>query len=279
MEINILNMESDDAKLLFPDIVCGIICKPSTSVFAAVEENEILAAAVVSAENAFIHFTINYIYLRQDQPVEVLTELMDSVEQQCSKNGETAIAVKLIGSYNEWASIHQFLIDDSYMPVSFEGQIISYPISKILHSNFAGKREQLASMMKNVHFYNDLNKAQIVQLKDCLKNEFMGNQFTIPDLVFGRYYVVDGELMGYMDASELAPNLIWVSDLYVKRHEKTKYAFALMLAALLDSLSAFMAEDTSVCICTYSGTLKAAFASVFGEPEYDYHILEYCKKL
>ena len=280
MLISKIDLTEDQKNTLLPASVRGLLKKRDTTVYAALENEDILALVViVVAETGMARHCIRYLNVYNDTAIEVLKTLLEEIENSYVKNGEKMLAVKIIDDISDHQAIQDFLIDYNYKPLQLKGRFLMYNFKDIVETDFFKQVENMDAIKNYVKFYRQMDRDQIVKLWDTLKKSDTSLDFETPDLVFGRFLVINGEIKGYMDIREVYPGVLMLYDTYVEKCKETKNAIPLMLGSVVQLSQAMMPENSVIILPLYSESLYKGVKLVFGEAVIEQGIFEYAKMI
>lgn len=280
MIVSQINLSEEQEKTLLPPGVRGLLKKNDTTVFAVLDRKDILALAVVTtAEAGLAKYCIRYLRLYDESFIEVIGSILEEIENACRQNGSKLLAVRIIEDSSAHKQANYMLIKHDYTPVQLNGKFLIYSFSDIVETEFFKKVENFEIVKKCVKFYRQIDKKQLVDLRDKLKESDANSNFEKPDLIFGRFFVMDGEIKGYMDMREIYPGILMLYDVYVEKSKKAKNAFPMMLASVIQLTQAMMPKDTIIMLPLYAEHLYKGFKTVFGDPVVEQGIYEYVKNI
>lgn len=280
MNVARVNLTEEQAKYLLPGRIQGMLKVPSTNVFAVMDGDRIAALAVVLAsDNVMASFSIGYIRAEEGYGADELKMLLDYIEKVLKDNGERLVTARLIGDADEIVELHNSMEEAQYTALQLDGRHVMYYVQDIKETEFAQMLDRTEALTASVYSFNELDKKQITVFAEKMKKSALHKDFKIPDLVFGRFFVVGGEIKGFMDITEEAPGVLLLSDYYIEKDPKAKYALPAMIASMLKVIDAFMPDDAALYIQIYKDDVYQNFKNVFGEAEVDQVIFEYAKKL
>lgn len=264
-----------------PARVIGMINKPNSILVGAYEENMLVGIAVVIVTEGQVKYTISYLaaYAAYEADKdEIILNILMYVEEMCIQAGENFVAVRLIAEAYELYDFDSILIDCGYSVVSRDGKYMMYYFQKIKETAFANSVCQNEAVKKYVYAQNEVDESLLKPFREK-QREHERDVLDDPDLVFGRYYVVDGVIRGYVDVREIADGILVLKDAFVEKHPSTKMALVHMLAVMVNTSLAFLPEDAVLYLYYQSEILREIFLKVFGEAEIDNVVYEYGKVL
>lgn len=278
MKYNIVKVSESQAAELFPPKVRGIA--PGGQTFIAFDEENVAALALVTSESDFKdEYVLNYLAPRPGYGIDVVDGLLEFVEDTCKKLGMDSLVCSLCGSFEELIELHKLLKGKKYLPVVLNGHRLVYQKVYLEQSAFFSQISKVEPLLNYVKTYNELDKKQIEKLSTAIKRTGRMTGFTRPDLVFGRYFVEDGDITGVFDMQEISPRVLFVSDIFTHSTKNSKLALPAMLGSALLATKMLMDEETVLILQIYSDNLYGSFKSVFGEADSDEIIFEYIKSL
>ncbi len=278
MLISQVDLNEDQKNTLLPASVRGLLKKKDTTVFAALEEEDIVAlAVVVVAETGMARHCIRYLNVYNDSDIKVLGTLLREIENICDSNGEKILAVKIVDDISTHQAIQDFLLEYKYNPLQLKGRFLMYNFKDIAETDFFKKVENVDAIKNYVKFYRQMNREQLVDLWEKLKKSDSSLEFNMPDLVFGRFLVINGVIKGYMDIREVYPGVLMLYDTYVEKCKEAKNAIPLMLASVVQLSQAMMSGESVIILPLYSESLYKCVKLVFGEAVIEQGIFEYAK--
>lgn len=273
-------LSEDQEKTFLPSGVRGLLKKSGTTVFAVLDRQDIIALAVVThSEIGLADYCIRYLQAYDESEIEVLGSLLENIESTCRENGSKLLAVKIIDDLSNHRQANYVLIKNDYMPTQLNGKFLMYSFKDIIETEFVKKVENLEAVKEYVKFYRQMDKKQLIDLREKLQKSDVNLDFDRPDLIFGRFFVMDDEIKGYMDMREVYPGILMLYDVYVEKSKKAKNALPMMLASVIQLTQAMMPEDTVIILPLYKEHLYKGFKTVFGKPVVEQGIYEYVKNI
>lgn len=280
MIISQVNLENEQEILLLPPCVRGLLKKGGTFVFAAIKRGEYLAVAVVTIAQAGIaKHCIRYLRAYDDSDIDLMGSLLKEIENTCRANGENMLAVRIIDDFSNHREANYILIKNDYTPIQLNGKFLIYNFKDIALTEFVKKVENLEAVKKYVKFLRQVEKRQLVELWEKLKKSDENLKYEKPDLIFGRFFIMDDEIKGYMDMREVYTGMLMLYDVYAEKSKKAKNAFPMMLASVIRLTQAMMPEDTVIILPLYAEHLYNGFKTVFGKAAVEHGIYEYVKTI
>ena len=116
-------------------------------------------------------------------------------------------------------------------------------------------------------------------LYKILEQDYADFEFNMPDLVFGRFYMLNGEIVGYMDTKELKPGQLYLDSTYIEENEKTKYALPAMIASLMMALEALMGDEATISMQILNPHLLKGVRAMYGYAPVELDVLEMFKQI
>ena len=279
LEILPVALKKEQLQQLFPSRVCNYIDDNDTRIYAAIDGNKIKAAAVMSAsESIYEGYVINHITLCGDENLDTFNLLMDYIEAECKEVGAKMICARMLLE-EDCESIKPFLYARDYDDLSSHGMYLCYKVSDILNTLFASKLDTMKPLLKNVKCYNELTRNEVAIFRRKLEDLDAELEFNMPDLVFGRFYMLNGEIVGYMDTKELKPGQLYLDSTYIEENEKTKYALPAMIASLMMALEALMGDEATISMQILNPHLLKGVRAMYGYAPVELDVLEMFKQI
>lgn len=277
--IQIVDNNDEKLKSVIPALARGMLNNPDTIVAGSYDGEELLGAILFNRLERSKEFCINYIYIAEGQKSDILEELFAHIEFMATEANSQTIAVRLIGEFDKLMSLNEVLEHCNYVPINRHGKYLLYYMQDILKAEFVKKVKDNPNLTKQVYAYNELSPEQIDTYSKKLKLVGGIEEFPELDFVFGRYFVVEDKIVGYMDIKEVAEGILAMQEIQIEKSDKTKYALPQMLTAVLNTASAFLEYNSAIYLLLESESLLKTFYSVFGEAKINLNMFEYCKKI
>lgn len=279
MIVKEIELTKENAKKYLSSYASGLVNNMGAEVVGAYIDNEddLSAVAVISSEDDLESNVVHYIYLRDNEDIETLNKLMGYVELLFVERGFDDFSISMICDNNRADALIPMLTEFGAELRSLDKRYIMYSVKTIQASDFGKTVAGNTKMVKQVYCYNELNSAQIRDYKKLLAGLDTPMDFPEADLVFGRFFIVDGAIAGHLNISEFSDGVLVMTDSYVKKDKTTVYAIPLMLSGVVNTVFSFLPEDSTVHFTLDTEKLLEAFIKVFGQPDSNEILLE-CSK-
>lgn len=262
-----------------PDFFIKTAQAEETQFYGAWDDDGIYILLMVTPGNNDKTQVIRYIYFAEDAHKRLFADLMQYVEKACRKKDIERILVEQIGTAEELDRVKEWLIDAGYVLDSSDNTYMVYELDGMRQSTFFEKVTQAKALLKNVFFYNQLTKEQLLDFSYRMENLKRDAKYVMPDLVFGCYYVDEDEIKGFIDIAEVEEGVLELKDVCLDIDKHSKYAFPAMLAKSLVTTTVFLAEGTIVRMKLNQSNLCNGVKTAFGDANYEGVIYEYSKNL
>lgn len=288
MDYRLIKISDEDAKTILPPRVCGILKNYGAIALGAIDCNEVVAIAVLAPstdiERSYILHHISILEdddqdFEEEYKEDIMKGLIDYIESLCKESNIDTLICRLVGDIQTLYPIHYFLEDAGYESISSGGHLMIYGYDKLVNSNLNNLLWKMSDIIKKVKKYDEVNKEQILNLRKKIAKMSKYDSLRVPDHKFGRFFVEDDKIKGYMDMKEIAPGMLFLSSIYVENKDISKQAIAGMFASELLAIKKSGNRDTILAIQLYSEGIYSGIKNSFGEPYMEDYILEYAKIL
>lgn len=262
-----------------PDFFIKTAQAEETQFYGAWDDDGIYILLMVTPGNNDKTQVIRHIYFAEDAHKRLFADLMQYVEQACRKKNIEHLLVELVGDVKELDRAKDWLIDSGYDLNSTDNTYMVYELDMMRKSTFFEKVTQAKALLKNVFSYNQLTREQLLDFSYRMESLKRETKYVMPDLVFGCYYVDEGEIKGFIDIAEVEEGVLELKDVYLDIDKHSKYAFPAMLAKSLVTTTVFLIEGTIVRMKLNQGNLCNGVKTAFGDAYYEGNIYEYSKNL
>lgn len=278
--MNYTSVDLNETQLteLIPNRIWKDNIKYENQYFAAWDD-DIHILFVLDKENGKDGHCIRYIYCDDKADERMVGNLLTFVEDTYRGAGETVLYVEVCGESKDIDKLIPYFIDYDYDVQSTDNKYLIYELAKLRESTFFEKTSQAKAILDKVFFYNQLDKAQLMDFSRRMENIEREKTYKLPDLVFGRYYLDGGEVKGFMDIAEVEENILELQDVYLEKDKNAKYAFPAMLTSALVISTIFLAEDTVVHMRLTDDNWYAGVKAAFSDATFEGVIMELSKEL
>lgn len=278
MEFNIVKVNESQAATLFPPKIRGIATVGQTFI-AWDEENPAAVALVTAADDFKDEYVLHYLAPRPGYGIAEVEALLTFLEETCKRLGMDSLVCSLCGSFEELIDIHKLLKERKYGPIVLNGHRLVYQKAYLEQSPFFSQMSKIEPLLQYVKTYNELSKKQIEKFSSAMKRSGKAASLTMPDTVFGRFFVENDEITGMLDMREISPKVLFISDIVTHSTQNARLALPAMLGSALQAVQMLMDDKTVLILQIYSDNLYGSFKSIFGEADAEELIFEYIKAL
>lgn len=249
-------------------------------VLAALDGEEIITFAVVKNIPSEMMHQVCYIHYSDYDGIEYyIKKILHYIEADCMEEDEDELSVCLVGYDINMQPVFDVLVELGYTDLSDNTRLLVYRLNELKKTTFFDKTSHTELIRNNISFYNELERRQLGAFFEKCKKTGKVVNLKKSDILFTRYYLINGEIKGFLDFEETAPSVVSMLDAFIEWEPKTKYAYPVMLASALVLSDNFMPEDTIVRLYLERGYMYDALITVFGEPDIDRDIHVFGKEL
>ncbi len=278
--MNYTSVELDETqkKMMTPERLWRDNLKYDNQYFAAWDE-DIHVLFVLDKEDGKDGHCIRHIYCDDTADERMIGNLLTFVEDTYRGAGETMLYVEICGESDKLSELSSCFASYEYDVKSTDSKYMIYTLAKMRESTFFEKTSQAKAILDKVFFYNQLDKAQLLDFSRRMENMEREKKYALPDLVFGRYYLDGNDIKGFMDIAEVEEGILEMTDVYLEKDKNSKYAFPAMLTSALIISSVFLAENTVIHMRLTDENWYGGVKAAFGEGAFEGVIHEYSKEL
>lgn len=279
MKIKILNVNSEVSKKIFPGKIQGLIGLPTTIVFGVLEEENLLGVAVASMISPTT-FCINHIRKVHDVDDSVYEMLLTNMESFFRDNGARSIIARIIESPEQLLEISGALKIAGFVPTTYNGHFIVYSFEHIVNTPFfenISSQGNIFNFFTKIKTYRQLSKQQLNDFAKKLKSSKHHGPTFNPDKKSSRYYISEGRVLGYMDASYDGEDNFFIRDIYIPISKEDNNVLPLLMASIFVEMNEVCDEKGTLVITLHRNDVYNWFKNFFGEYLLEQNIFEFMK--
>ena len=282
MNFKRLNLEGSRYSGTLPEYLCRMIDNNDAFVVGAEEGSNIVGLSVISfSDNHPDEGFLEYIFVEKAfRKKNVSLQLLEYCANLIKGQGAKCLNTKACGDKKFIKSLYALLLRARFVPVTFNGHVITYQTEDIRNGKFVekltGARELLPEVIK-IKDRSDLRLRRFAE-KTGRRGIFF-NRKTY-DEVFSRFYLENNEIRAMIIAKQIDPVTVFIENLYVDPGTETKFVNAVLLAEVLNEVTGRLSENESkVVIQAYDNAIYNAVVSALGNGTDDLVMQEYVRPL